>query len=276
MEKIKDALAKAKLKKKTSTKDTNSSVMVKTSKSVQTSRNKDIGNLSYSNSVVVTLNSAHLEENRIVSHLPHGSATSLFSSLRTKVLQKMEEHNWQTVAIVSPTQESGKTVVSINLAISIANQPQKTAMLVDFDLRKPKVAQYLGIQAKYSLNEYLEGTAELASVIINPSIQHLTVLPTMQPVERPSEILSSNRVKSLIKELKDRYDSRIVLIDLPPALNADDAMLLFPEVDCVLLVIANGVSTELEIEDTLHLIPKDKLLGVVYNKAEEEQKSYYY
>ena len=188
----------------------------------------------------------------------------------------MSENSWQTLAIVSPTPESGKTIVSINLAVSIAHQPQKTALLLDFDLRRPRIANYLGLHADKSINEYFAGQAGIEEIITNPDIQRLVVIPTMRPILRSAEMLSSNKTKDLIQELKHRYESRIIILDLPPLLSTDDAMVVMPQVDCVLMVVANGVSTPEEIEKAFNLLPKEKLVGVVYNKADEEAKAYYY
>lgn len=275
MEKIKEALAKVKRQKKPSKKAAGSNRNA-TRKKQPANIDGDIGNITYKTSAVVKLDAAHLEENRIVSHLSNDANTSVFDSLRTQVLQTMEENDWQTIAIVSPTPESGKTVVSTNLAISIAHQPQKTAVLVDFDLRRPKVARYLGIHTEKSINEYLEDKAKIEDVMVNPSIPRLIVMPTMRPVSRPAEALASGRVKGLIQELKDRYASRIIVFDLPPILGSDDAMVLLPHVDCILMVIANGVSTAPEIAEAMRYLPKENLIGVVYNKAENESKPYYY
>jgi protein-tyrosine kinase len=160
--------------------------------------------------------------------------------------------------------------------MSIARQPQKTVVLVDFDLRKPKVASYLGIETNLSLNDYLENNADLEDVLVNPGIQRIVILPTIRPTARASEVLSSSKVSGLIQELKNRYESRVIIFDLPPILSVDDAMVLLPQVDCVLMVIANGVSTKTEIEDSLHLLPKDNVVGIVYNMADAESKPYYY
>jgi Mrp family chromosome partitioning ATPase len=102
------------------------------------------------------------------------------------------------------------------------------------------------------------------------------VIPTNKPVLKASETLSSGNIQQLIIELKERYDSRIVIFDLPPILNADDAMVLIPQVDCVLLVIGNGLHTESEIAETMRLLTKSNILGVVVNRAEVELRSYYY
>lgn len=279
MEKIKDALAKAKLQNTdvntVSKSAEQKNIEQKLMKNFPNTEN-ELGKISYHSSSVIVLDQAHLEKNRIVAHIKNDNNSAVFDSLRTQVLQKMEENNWRTLAVVSPTPESGKTLVSINLAISIAHQPQKTAILVDFDLRRPKIASYLGIHTEKSMNDYLQNKAQLQDVMFNPGIPRLVVIPTMRPVSKSAETLSSKKVTNLIQELRERYDSRIVIFDSPPVLNSDDAMVLLPQVDCILLVVANGMSTQSEIEQTLHHLPKENLLGVVLNRAELESKAYYY
>ena len=238
--------------------------------------NRDIDKISYNKTTVIKLDQSSLERNRIVSHAKNNLYSGVFDSLRTQVLQKMEENGWKTIAVVSPTPASGKTFVSINLAISIAHQPQKTAILLDLDLRRPKIANYLGLNVAQSMNDYLQGNAKLEDLMISPGIARFVVVPTMRPVAKSSEILSSSKVVNLIQELRDRYESRIVIFDAPPILNSDDAMVLLPQVDCFLLVIANGMSTKAEVEEAMHYLPQEKLLGVVFNKADIETREYYY
>jgi len=279
MEKIKDALAKAKVEHaetRLSTKFSSPTVVMQQEAKGFSNTENELGAINYLDTPVIKLDSAHLEKNRIVAQSKSDTNSYSFDSLRTQILQKMEENNWRTIAVVSPTPQSGKTLVSINLAISIAHQPQKTAILVDFDLRRPKVAAYLGIHTEKSMNDYLQDKAPLKDIMVNPGIDRLVIAPTMKPVSNSAETLSSNKVTNLIAELRDRYDSRIVIFDCPPVLNSDDAMVLLPQVDCILLVIANGMSTQSEIEETLHHLPKENLLGVVFNKAEIESKTYYY
>jgi protein-tyrosine kinase len=304
MEKIKDALAKARLQNSQAKSATIQANTIQPTGSIEPKVNpvafktlpniaekefddqrsvnsfsnteNELDKIKYNDTQVIKLDPAHLEKYRIVSHIKNDINSGVFDSLRTQVLKKMEENNWRTLAVVSPTPESGKTLVSINLAMSIAQQPQKTAILVDFDLRRPKVATYLGLHAEKSINDYLQDKALLQEIMINPGISRLVVMPTMRPVTRSSETLSSKKITNLIQELRDRYDSRIVIFDLPPVLNTDDAMVILPQVDCVLLVVASGMSTQSEIEETLYHLPKEKLLGVVFNKADVESKAYYY
>ncbi len=273
MEKIKDALDKARVQRSgQATIPTTISNKVM-SKIVE---ENELDSIIYNETNVIKLNPEHLEHNRIVALNKHDPMSWVFDSLRTQVLQKMDENNWRTIAVISPTPEAGKSVITINLAISIAQQSQKTAMIVDFDLRKPRIAQYLGIKREKSINDYLAGNAELSEIIVNPGIPRLTVIPTNKPVKQASETLSSNNIQKLIVELRERYNSRIVIFDLPPILNADDAMVLLPQVDCVLLVMGNGQHTEVEIDETMRLLAKTNILGVVVNKAEVEARDYYY
>lgn len=279
MEKIKEALAKAKQyarQKPFEQKAERITTEALISKTGFIDTENELGNIAYRQTAVVKLDQRHLEKNRIVAHIKNNPITGVFDTLRTQVLQKMEENNWRTLAVVSPTPSSGKTMISINLAISVAQQPHKTAMLVDFDLRRPRVANYLGLHTEKSLNEFLSGKAELGEIMVNPGIPRLVVLPTQRPVSRSAETLSSNMVANLIKSLKERYKSRVVIFDLPPMLNSDDAMVVLPQIDCILLVVANGMSTETEIEETLHHLPQENLLGVILNKSDTESKGYYY
>lgn len=237
-------------------------------------RYADIDAVAYRYTRIAPLDAAHLERQRIVSHDKAHPASPAFDLLRTQVLQKMEENGWRTLAITSPTAEAGKTTVAINLAMSIAHQTQKTAMLVDFDLRKPRVGVCLGLPQHASLNEVLDGSAELPEALINPDIPRLVVLPTLRPVVRPAETLASLKVDKLIAELREYYDSRIVIFDLPPLLHCDDAIAVLPKIDCVLLVVGEGMSSKAEIAECLRHLPAASLLGVVLNKAAAASTAY--
>jgi hypothetical protein len=244
--------------------------------SFSTGTQQELEDVSYTHTRIVKLQAEHMEKHRIVAFNKNDAMSMNFDLLRTLVLQKMEEKGWRTLAITSPTAEAGKTVVAINLAMSIAQQSDRTAMLVDFDLRRPKLGSYLGIPMEKSLNNLLDGTAILPEVLINPDIPRLVVLATKTPVKKSSETLSSKKITDLIKELRDRYESRIVIFDLPPVLVADDVIALLPHIDCVLMVVANGMSTKQEIEDSIRLLPTENLLGTVFNKADSEPSAYYY
>jgi Mrp family chromosome partitioning ATPase len=232
--------------------------------------------VNYVQTEVVELDAAHLDRHRVVAFNKHHPANWAFDLLRTQVLRKMDENGWRTLAITSPSMESGKSVLAINLAISIAHQTQRTAMLVDFDLRRPQVANYLGLKRSVSLNDVLEGQAEVALALVNPGLPRFVVLPTGKPVAKSSEVLSSRKVGGIIADLRDRYADRTVIFDLPPILAADDVIAVLPRIDCVLMVVGSGVSTQKEIEEAMRHLGGANLLGVVLNKDETPVRKGYY
>jgi protein-tyrosine kinase len=280
MERIKQAIEKVKAQQQSGAAVRPAQPLFGTQAATFTPRNPqphdELENVSYRYTRVEKLEGEHLKKNHIVAFNKNDPKSISFDLLRTHILQKMEENGWKTLAITSPTPESGKTMIGINLAMSIAHQTNKSAILVDFDLRRPKMGNYLGISMEKSLNDFLDGSAELQDVLVNPGIPRLVLLPTRNPVRKSSETLSSKKVENLIKELRERYESRVVIFDLPPMLVADDVIVLLPNIDCVLMVVANGMSTKQEIEDSLRHIPPNKLIGTVLNKADAEPIPYYY
>ena len=231
----------------------------------------------YEQTRVVPLNHDHLAKNRIVSFNKNNYLSLGFDILRTQVINKMLKNGWRTIAITSPIPACGKTMVSINLAMSIAHHTNRTAMLVDFDLRRPTVSKYLGLPSGPSLNDVLSGDASIAEALVNPDLNRFVVLPTAMPIKNSSEVLSSRKVANLVTEFRDRYAERIVIFDLPPLLGTDDAMIMLSQVDCVLVVVGNGMVSKTDLTESMRYVNPDKLLGTVLNKSNSEQfkKGYY-
>lgn len=224
----------------------------------------------------VTLDPLHLERHRIVAHNKVSAHAGAFDLLRTQVLQRMNRHGWRTIGVVSPAPGAGKTVVSINLAMGIAQLADRTAMLVDFDLRRPSILRYLGVERSPTLTDYFAGECEFADVLFNPALPSLVVAGAANYVPNSAELLGSARMSALINEVKGRYQDRIAVFDLPPLLNADDALAVLPSIDCVLMVVANGLSTRQEVEDAMRYLSSTQLIGTVLNKAADSADGYGY
>ncbi len=236
----------------------------------------NLESIEYRDTRVIKLNPETLRRNKIIAMDKNDVASMSFDFLRTSVLQKMEEKGWKNIAITSPIPGSGKTTIAVNLAIGIAQQTNKTSMLIDFDLRKPRVGYFLGLQMEKSLNDFLNDTAEIQDILVNPDIPRFVVIPTNNSVEKPSETLSSKKISSLVNELSQRYESRIVIFDLPPTIIADDVMTMTQQVDCFLIVVPCGLCSKQIVEDCLRLIPPEKVLGVILNKATSGHNNAYY
>ncbi len=271
MERIKDAIERARVAReqgKTSDESKSESNSVAVARSVR-GVPADPATIEYHKTSVQDLDVGHLEKNRIISLSKTDPRTIAFDRLRTQVTKIMQDNGWRTIAVTSPTTGCGKTTVSINLAFSIAYQTEQTVLLVDFDLRAPDIANYLGIGKKVSLYEYVRGECDLSDVFVNPGIPRLTVLPNQTPILNAAETLMTTRVRELVTDIRNRYESRMVIFDLPPLLSTDDALAFLPQVDCVLLVVSNGVTTKSEIRESMRLVSSSELIGTVLNMADD-------
>ncbi|MDP3251616.1 MAG: CpsD/CapB family tyrosine-protein kinase [Hydrogenophaga sp.] len=280
MERIKEAVEKAKSQREVVRSSPHANVVHVGSRSTAGTavepKSAIDSEIRYRQTAVVELEPAHLESQRIVAHQKSHPTSWAFDLLRTQVLQKMDDNGWRTLAITSPTPESGKTVVAINLAIGIAQQTNRTSLLVDFDLRRPRVASSLGLKGRVSLNEVLTGHAGVEEAMVNPGIPRFVVLPTQQPIPNSSELLGSRKVAALMEELREHYSDRVVVVDLPPVLSVDDVLAILPRIDCVLMVVGNGTSTRKQIEESMSRISKFPLVGVVLNKDDAPMRDAYY
>jgi protein-tyrosine kinase len=231
--------------------------------------------IKYSQTKVHELDPATLRKNRVIYGDADRQGLAAYKLLRTQVMQRMAARDWNVLAITSPAVGDGKTVTSINLAISLARELHRTVLLVDMDLRNPSVGRYFGLAPEKGISDYLLGDTPLSEVLINPGIERLVVLPGRSLIENSSEVLASPAMGRLVTELKSRYPSRIVLFDLPPVLSADDALSFAPFVDAFLLVLRDGKNTRDEVAHTLEVMKEATILGTVLNDSPEQIAGYY-
>jgi protein-tyrosine kinase len=205
-----------------------------------------------------------------------GTAAHSFKMLRTQVMQRMRPRKWNTLAVVSPAPDEGKTFVAINLAVAIAADPNSTALLVDLDLRAPRVHRRFGITPQVGVEDCLRGEATPAQALVAPEgYDSLLLLPARGPVEQSSELLASTRTRQLVREIKERYTNRVVIYDLPPVLGSDDALAFAPQVDALLVVVGDERTKREELQRCLELVREIPIVGTVLNGSRREQSAAY-
>ncbi len=187
--------------------------------------------------------------------------------LRTRVLQKMEQEGWKTIAVVSPASGAGKTVTAINLAIAIGSKANLRPMLVDLDFYRPSVARYLGIKEFPSVLDYFEGQRSLDDITMRPDVSDMLLIANERVTRRGAEHLTSDHADQLIKTATEDYGSKIVIFDMSPALGCDDTIAFLPKVDCALLIAASGQTRIHELKETRRILGKTNILGTVLNKS---------
>jgi protein-tyrosine kinase len=158
--------------------------------------------------------------------------------------------------------------------VSIAQEMDRTVLIVDADLRKPAKshhnfsADFFGIRAERGLSDYLTGSAEIEDLLINPSIEKLTILPAGQPIANCAEYLGSPKMGALIEELRERYaEDRIVIFDSPALLDFADPLVLARSIGSVLLVVEVERTTPDDLKRCKELLKDYTIMGTVLNKT---------
>ena len=195
--------------------------------------------------------------------------TDAFKVLSTRVSQQLRANNWNTLAVTSPQPHEGKTLIAINLAISLAMEFHQTALLVDADLRRCTVRESLGLGPGPGLSDYLVSHTPVEQLLIHPGIEGLVVLPGGEPLLNSADLLGSRQMTELVKEAKNRYRSRIVVFDLPPLLAAADVLAFAPNVEAALLVVEEGKTRSEDVTRAAELLGATHLIGTVLNKSTE-------
>jgi Mrp family chromosome partitioning ATPase len=217
-----------------------------------------------------------VEQGRLVTVGRSNPAHVAFDILRTRVLHLMRENDWTSLMITSPTARCGKTVVGLNLAFSLANQKDCRTALVDLDLRRPQVAEVLGVKSPPSMEEFLKGNVGVESMFSRYG-ENLAVASNNRPVRMASELLQSPEAAQAVSTVRQKLAADIVIFDLPPMLANDDVMGFLPNVDCAILVVAAEESTVSEVDlCERELSEKTNLLGTVLNKCRYAPEKYGY
>jgi protein-tyrosine kinase len=219
----------------------------------------------YHNCRSVDLDPDKLRKNRCVCFFPEASTLNYYKILRTQIVQRCKVNHWNTIMITSAVPGEGKTTTAINLAATFAKSHGQTTMLVDCDLQRQSVHQYLGISSPKGLGDYLQNGTSLKDLIVWPGVEKLTIISGGDaPVPDSAELISSPRMAELVAEMKARYADRYIFYDLPPLLAGPDALAFAPLADGILMVVRPETSME-DAARSLALIPKEKFLGFVLN-----------
>jgi Mrp family chromosome partitioning ATPase len=207
-----------------------------------------------------------LERNRVLAYAG-GSEAATFDIMRTKLLQQMRSNNWRRVAITSPTAACGKTTLALNLAFSLARQPDIFSMLLEFDLRRPTISKVLGLRESRQFSKVLEGQAAPEAHLLRHG-RNLLIAPSAHRSSNPAELLQAVETGRIMDAVEAQFTPDIMLFDMPPMLVSDDTLAFIDQIDCVLLVAAAGSSTIAEINRCADdLAARCNFLGVVLNKC---------
>ncbi len=211
----------------------------------------------------------------IVQTAPESLDAENFKLLRAQILFPKDGKRPRTILVTSALPGEGKTFVASNLAVSIAMGINEHVLLVDCDLRRPRLHVMLGYSNRRGLREYLTGEKDLPELMIRTRVDKLTLLTAGSPAANPSELLSSDRMRGFLEEVKARYDDRYIVIDSTPAQAASEVGVLARYVDGSLLVVMAGKSPRQAIQKSIENLGREKILGIVFNGYQGAYKPYH-
>jgi len=181
------------------------------------------------------------------------------------------------VLVTSALPGEGKTFCAINLAISIALEMDRTALLVDADVARPSVPKALGLEAEQGLMDVLlDRQIDLAEVLCKVDIGKLTVLPAGTAHQNATELLASDVMRMLLQEMAERYHDRIIIFDSPPLLAASEAGVLASQMGQIVMVVEAGKTSEAAVTAALGRIESRNVAGLLLNKGTGPGRGYDY
>ncbi|WP_321495908.1 CpsD/CapB family tyrosine-protein kinase [uncultured Desulfobacter sp.] len=197
---------------------------------------------------------------------PNSIAAEQFRLLKNNLLFPEKGTPPKTIMVTSASPSEGKSFVSANLAVSIAQSIDEYVLLMDCDLRRPTIHTFFNFDDREKgLSDYLVNKVPLSSVLKKTPVNKLTVLTAGQIPPNPSELLSSDQMRHLLHEVKQRYTDRYIIIDTPPPYLTSETNAIARFVDGIILVVRQGKTRIKEVSDILDIYGTDKILGVVKN-----------
>jgi protein-tyrosine kinase len=245
-------------------------------------KSKRKGNVPSNNSNVVSfaelknpMQEPQLCRNLVAYHNPQSIEAELFKVLRTNLLFPANGKAPKTIMVTSAISGDGKSLVSANLAISIANGIEQHVLLIDADIRKPSIHTYFGLGRREGLSEYLASGSDVSKNFVKTPVHKLTILPAGTPPDNPSELLTTQKMKTLLSEVAQRYEDRYIIIDTAPPSVATETAAIANYVDGIIIVVRAGKTHREAVSEVIDQLGKEKIFGLVLNNSDQSVKKYY-
>ena len=209
----------------------------------------------------------------IVYNEPRGVLADRFRFLRAQLRGLWSQEKLKSLLITSPFPHDGKTTVSLNLAITLAERGKRKVLVVEADLHHPQLTERLGVSKELSgLADCLERELDPFSVIRSVEPVGIHLVPAGKSRSHPTELLQSEHLSRVMRSYRDRFDW--VVVDSPPVKPLSDALLLRQRTDATLLVLRAGQTMKFAADEAVELLGKKHILGMVINGVEGLDRTY--
>lgn len=218
--------------------------------------------------------SAEVNKRRISLLQPDSYVAEQFRALRGRIDAIASQRPLRTITVTSAFPGEGKTTCSVNLAIVTGLSVATRVLLIDCDLRRPKVHTSLGIQPEAGLAEVLIGESTLEEAVVSLEGVRLDVLAVRSRPANPSELLGSPEMRRLIEEASAKYDR--IILDTPAALGLPDAKAVSELCDGMVMVVRADVTSQSDIQAVLEILDRRRVLGMLINGVDAAEGRYGY
>ncbi len=204
---------------------------------------------------------------------PNSFAEEEFRKLKTQIFLRLPNPP-HSILITSAAPEEGKTTVAVNLAVAISREINRRAILIDGDMRKPRILVEKTQNAK-GLSNFLSDGTPLSEILIHSEWDNLQIILAGPSTHKPSELIGSKRMGDLMKSLNELAENTYIIIDSPPIISTTEPILLSKMVDGIILVVRADQMPRESIQRAVKSIDRQKIIGVVFNEIGLRPGSYY-
>ena len=217
---------------------------------------------------------ARIHPNLVSLLAPQSFEAEQIKLLKAQILYRTAGVIPSPMAVTSALPGEGKSFISANLAVSIAQELDRHVLLIDCDLRKPGIHSLFGFADPPGLSEHLTQGTALSDLLLRTRERCLSILPAGALPPNPSELLSSRKMADLLIEVSARYKDRVIILDTPPVAMTAEGNTLAQFVEAVLLVVKHNGTPKDQLKELVKRMGTEKILGAVLNNVDKYAQSY--
>ena len=206
---------------------------------------------------------------------PESADAESFKILKGQILFAKDRKMPRSILVTSTFPGEGKTFTASNLAASLALSVDEYVLLVDADLRRPRIHHMFGCPNMHGLHDLLIGRKKFEDVVVRSRIQKLSIVTAGRSPRNPTELLSSSMMLNFLEDITARYQDRFVVVDSPPSHITAETRSMARRVDGIIFVVMAQKTPRRYVQKAIEALGKEKILGIVFNGYDQVRKSYY-
>jgi protein-tyrosine kinase len=210
-----------------------------------------------------------LDDHLYMYHMPYTYIAEQIRKIRTFIFHAPIWSGKKVFMVTSSLPSEGKSLISANLAVSIARGEDKNVILLECDLRRPSLYKLFRYQPSSGVAEILQGKKTLDECLIKTPVERLGLLhATKEPPSNPSELLESKNMAHLFEEIKERFPESYIIVDTPPVQATVDPKVISKYVDGIIFIVKYRYARQMDYKASIAVFSKDKIVGTVLNAVD--------